>query len=199
LRREPISVLSERIRIEGVAYSEGNSVAISFGNRMARRNEQTWTIGNTQRVLLRVSAVDPVKKPRDVTTLPVRVWCRSEQESYDEAQNSTTEGSPGQRRASPHNTINDSDLKKGHYHVKRLPRRTGTAILGATTAPPPPPPSPRSTCGAPSWPGSSTTLGCSLPSPRFDWSLRVGIAVEKKRGLMNRRWNGSDQKVGWLG
>jgi hypothetical protein len=28
LRREPVSVLSKRIRIEGVAYGEGNSVAI---------------------------------------------------------------------------------------------------------------------------------------------------------------------------
>ena len=75
---------------------------------MARRNEQTWTIGDTQRVLLRVSTADPVEKLRDVTTLPVpvRVWCRSDKERYHygEAQNSTTRR-PSQRRAPPHPTI----------------------------------------------------------------------------------------------
>lgn len=68
LGREPISVLSERIRIEGVAYSatmwRGNSVAMSaLGGKMAgREEEQTWAVGDTWRVFLRVSTADPLEK-----------------------------------------------------------------------------------------------------------------------------------------
>jgi hypothetical protein len=49
LGRKPISVLSERIRIEGVAYSakmwRGNSAAISALG--GREEEQTWAVGDT--------------------------------------------------------------------------------------------------------------------------------------------------------
>ena len=86
--------------------------------------EQTWTVGNTQRVFLRVFTADPLEKLRYVTTLPVpvRVRCRSVQERYEEAQNSTTKRPDKGKR---HRTIQLTPLKaqpysleKGHYHVK---------------------------------------------------------------------------------